>query len=208
MKQHAIVVFFSFVLLVSCKPKGTSPKALGYRPTQNGFGVVVQEIGIDSGPGAKLYYKGTNITPVLVWPSIGTAGYPILYTNDVALLLADKPDAKGYLGGSALIAVQGRGPAMDISNDILKIAADQAHVSFRTALKACRPLRLYQTSTNGIEVLFLGDSIIEPSIRELTAQITWERVFGIMQDVKKSGKTNKITNTDVLYLWKDYSSDQ
>jgi len=93
---------------------------------------------------------------------------------------------------------------VDISDDVLKIAADQQHADFRTALKVCRPLRLNQTTTNGIEVLFVGDWIIEPSIRELTAHVTWEQIFEIMQDVKKSGETNKVVNTDILYLQKDY----
>jgi hypothetical protein len=193
------------VLCNSCEPKASSPKESSFRPIQNGFGVVVQPMGIDSGPGAKLYYKGTNENPVLVWPCIGTAGYPILYTNDIALLLADKPDERGYLGNGALIAVQGTGPAMDISDDVLKIAAEQKHVDFKKALRVCEPLRLNQTE-NGIKVYILAEKYKDPTIPDLEVQITWEQVFEIMRDVKSSGKTNKVTNTDVLYLQKDYRS--
>src|SRR6185369_7196748 len=113
--------------LLSCRFEPV-PKESSFRPIQNGFGVVVKPIGIDNGPDAKLYYQGTNNVPVLVWPHIGTHGYPILYTNDVALLLADKPNERGELGNGALIVDQGVGPAMDISNDVLKIAAEQNHV--------------------------------------------------------------------------------
>ena len=74
MKPQVVFAFLCFVVFVSCKPKGTSPKELGYHPMHNGFGVVVKSIGIDSGPGAKLYYKGTNENPSLVWPCIGTWG--------------------------------------------------------------------------------------------------------------------------------------
>src|SRR5438270_281257 len=125
--------FFSALLLcavtilTSCG-QSTAPI---FKPTQNGFGVLVKPSGVDVGPGAELYYKGTNQNPVLVWPYLGTHGYPALYTNDVALLLADKPDDQGRLVNTALIAVKGAGPAMDISNDVLKIAADGAHQDFK-----------------------------------------------------------------------------
>jgi len=43
-----------------------------------------------------------------------------LYTNDIALLLADKPDEQGRMGGGALIVCKELAPAMDISEDVLK----------------------------------------------------------------------------------------
>jgi len=140
------------------------PIESSFRPIQNGFGVVVKPIGIDSCPGAKLYYKGTNDIPVLVWPYIGTHGYPILYTNDIALLLADKPNERGELGTGALIVDQGVGPAMDISKDVLKIAAEQNHGGFARALKACEPLRLNKTE-DAIKVLFYAHKHMDSSIR-------------------------------------------
>jgi len=141
----------------------------------------------------------------LVWPCIGTHGYPILYTNDIALLLADKPDEQGRMGGGALIVVQGTGPAMDISEDVLKIAAEQAHVDFTKALKVSFPLRLNDVGDK-MKVYYLSDRLEYTNMPDLEAQITWEQVFAIMQDVKRTGKTNKVVNTDVLYLQKDYDS--
>ena len=185
--------------------QGCEPKSSSFSPTQNGFGVVAQWVGIDSGPAAQFYYKGTNESPVLVWPMIGTHQYPILYTNDIAFLLADKPNEQG-IGGGALIVVQGVGPAMDISQDVLKIVAEQAHVDFKKALRVCRPLRLIKTGEK-LKVVYLANPLVEPNIPDLEEQITWEQVFAIMEDVKKTGKTNKVVNTDMLYLQKDYDSN-
>jgi hypothetical protein len=192
------------VLTQGCEPKSSSTKKSSFSPTQNGFGVVVHEIGIDSGPDAKLYYKGTNERPALVWPSIGTHGYPLLYTNDIVFLLADKPNEQG-IGGGVFIVVQGTGPAMDITADVLKIIAEQMSVDFKKSLQVCRPLRLIQTGEK-MKVVYLANPLVDPSIPDLEGQINWEQVFAIMQDVKKTGKTNKVVNKDVLYLQKDYDS--
>ena len=184
--------------------QGCEPKSSSFSPTQNGFGVVAQWVGIDSGPAAQFYYKGTNESPVLVWPMIGTHQYPILYTNDIAFLLADKPNEQG-IGGGALIVVQGVGPAMDISQDVLKIVAEENHVDFKKALRVCKPMRLIQTNQN-MKLVYLADPAVDRSVPNLEGQITWEQVFDIMHDVQKTGKTNKVVNTDLLYLQKDYNS--
>ena len=189
------------LLLMSCSRGAPAPPT--FKPTQSGFGVLVKPIGIDVGPGAALYYKGTNQNRVLVWPTIGTAGYPILYTNDIALMLVDKPDARGEMGNSAVVVVQGVGPAMDISNDVLKLAAEQNHVDFKRALKVCDPLRLNRLES-AIRVHFTSKQYQDADIPSMEATVTWEQIFEIMEDVKKTGKTNKVTNTDVPYLQKDY----
>lgn len=204
MRTALVLISVILAILVSCKPKEELPNKLGYSPTQSGFGVVVKEIGIDSGPGAGLYYKGTNETPTLVWPCIGTGGYPILYTNDIALLLADKPDARGYMGNGALIAGQGTGFAMDISDDILKIAASQKNADFKKLLSVYQPLRLNQVQEK-LKVTYAAKmgSGYPPG---LEVSVTWEQVFAIMQDVKNTGKIKKVVNTDVSYLQKDYDN--
>src|SRR5438552_2541400 len=116
MNKSVLHSLFPILLLASCGEIETAPKESAFRSTQNGFGVVVRPIGIDSGPQAKLYYTDTHNNPVLVWPFIGTRGYPILYTDDIALLLAEKPNQNGHFDKGALIVDQGVGPAMDISN--------------------------------------------------------------------------------------------
>jgi hypothetical protein len=187
-------------LLVSCKP---ASKPNSFSPTQNGFGVAVQAAGVDSGPGAKLYYRGTNETPTLLWPCIGTHGYPLLYTNDIVLLLADKPDEQGRMGSGALIVAQGTGPAMDISAEVLAIAAEQAQVDFPKALEACQVLRLKENAGE-MEVYYLSDRLKYTNMPDLETRITWDQIFSIMQDVRQTGKTNKLVNTEVSYLQKDY----
>jgi hypothetical protein len=169
---------------------------------QNGFGVVVQQMGIDSGPAAALYYKGTNQNPVLVWPCLGTSGYPILFTNDIALMIATKPTPEGHMGNRALIVVQGNGPAMDISDDVLKLAKVQTDADFKKTLGIYSPLRLIETEgkMNVTYVARMGSGA--PSSLEFP--ITWDQVFEIIKDVRMTGKTNKVTDTDVPYLQKYY----
>jgi hypothetical protein len=203
MKKYIILLLFPCTFFVSCQPKTSSPKEAQFKPTQNGFGVMVQWVGIDTGPGAELYYKGTNETPVQVWPCIGTGGDPILYTNDIVLLLADKPDDQGRMGNGALIVVQKTGPAMDISDDVLKIAAEQAHVDFKNMLRTCKPMSLTQVEGK-MKVYYVAK--LGSGSPDLEVQITWQQIFEIMRDVKSSGNTNKVINTDVLYLQKEYSN--
>jgi len=191
-----LIAIIAETLLCSCQQSPGTSSPPSFAPTQNGFGVVVKPLEVDSGPGAGLYYKGTNEVPVLVWPYIGTAGYPILYTNDVALLLADKPDYAGRLGHGALIAVQNTGPALDISADVLKLAAEEAHVDFKKALRVSEPLRLIQTNSEQIEVHFVANQLAEPSIPNLKVRCQWKQVFAIMDDVRKFGRTNRVTNLD------------
>jgi len=124
----------------------------------------------------------------------------------MALLLADKPNNEGISGG-ALIAVQGTGPAMDISADLLKIGAEQAHVEFKRALRVCRPLRLIDAGDK-LKLVFLADRLVEPEVPDLEIQVGWDQVFGIVRDVKETGKTNVVAKTDVLYLQKEYEGSQ
>ena len=204
----SILTFLGCLILFSgCKPAAPVKQAAAFRPLQNGFGVVAKWVGVDSGPGASLFYKGTNETPVLVWRDIGTHGYPILYTNDIALLMADKPDEQGRLGGGALIAVQGTGPAMDISYDLLHLYSAKSNVDFSVLVRlAYQPLRLQQ-SDGEMSVTYLTD-FNTGDRNGLEFQISWEEVFSIMEDVKRTGRTNKITNKDTLYLQKIYWSRQ
>jgi len=204
MARLIVTSLIGLVLWTSCKPSQPTFKKISFSPTQNGFGVVVQNLGVDTGPGAQLYYKGTNNSPILVWPYIGTWGDPIIYSNDIALLLADKPDEAGRLGHGALICIQGTGPALEISADVLKTACDQNLIDFRKALRICSPASLNQDHDGTIIVYYGGNSPNNPEFRKLKARIMWRDVFEIMQSVRRSGKTHKITNTDVVYLEQDY----
>src|SRR6185369_13965336 len=126
-------------------------------------------------------------------------------TNDVALLLADKPDEKGRLGSGNIIVVKGTGPPMDISDDVLKIAAEQTRFDFKKALIAFQPNGL-KFNSNKIEAYFGGAPwfIRSNVIHELKAQITWGQVFEIMRNVKESGKTNVVIDAGYPYLQKNY----
>jgi hypothetical protein len=201
MKILALPLCVFLLLLDSCSENESSSKPASFRPLQNGFGVVVQPMGVDSGPGAKLFYKGTNEMPVLVWPYIGTAGDPILFSNDIALLHADKPDSNGYLGNNALIADQGVGPAMDISDDVLEIAALQSHLDFATALKDYEFYSLNQTNGKVEVCYYVRYGLHGPDAK---ANLTWDEISNLIRDVKITGKTNKVVNTDVIYLQRKY----
>ena len=177
MHQNFATISLVCLALTGCKPTPAAKPSPNYRPLQNGFGVVAKWVGVDSGPGASLCYKGTNETPVLVWRDIGTHGYPILYTNNIALLLADKPDKQG-IGESALIAVQGIGPAMDISYDLLHLYSSKSNADFSMLVRNNYvPLRLQQTDAE-MSVTYLSFESDERTGRKFT--ITWDEVFSIM----------------------------
>lgn len=204
MKSFLIRGLCCCVLLTSCKQPTDTNKEDAFSPLENGFGVVAKWIGVDSGPGASLYYKGTNETPVLVWPYIGIHGYPILFTNDVALLLADKPDEQGRLSGGALIAVQGVGPAMDIADDVWRRGTLDAN---SVLMHPARKHDAFSLAHDGgrLSVKYLPRLDIGEGIpQSVKVSVSWEQVFSIMEDVKRTGRTNKVVNTDVLYLQKDY----
>jgi hypothetical protein len=67
----------------------------------------------------------------------------------------------------------------------------------------CSPLRL--NLVNGsIKVYYLADRLLKPEMPDLGVEVTWAQVFDIMEDVKRTGAAHRVTNTDVVYLEKDY----
>ena len=195
-----LLLFAFFVLTQGCEPKKSS-----FTPLQNGFGVMAQWVGIDSGPGAELYFKDKDSKPILIWPFFGSSSGEILITNDMAFFVADMPDEQGRLGSGAYFAVQAPGPVLDISQDLLKLWAESNHLDFAKVRERYSPLEEIAVG-NKIKVHYAGykDEL------EGTFVISWEQVSNIIQDVKRTGKQHVIDNPvlklHVVYLKKDYSS--
>jgi hypothetical protein len=196
-------MFAFFVLTQGCEPKKSS-----FTPLQNGFGVMAQWVGIDSGPGAELYFKDKDSKPILIWPYFGPSSGEILITNDMAFFVADMPDKQGRVGSGAYFAVQAPGPVLDISEDLLKLWAESNHLDFAKVRNHYSPLR-EKAVESGIFVDYLGGDEKVPAT-QATFVISWEQVSNIIQDVKRTGKQHVIDNPvlklHVVYLKKDYGS--
>jgi hypothetical protein len=110
--------------------------------------------------------------------------------------VGDIRDEKGRLGDSRYFATQAPGPAVDVSDDLLKRFADSNGLDFSTARKKYRPLEL-KKATGGIEA-FIGPN------ESNTLFVTWEQLSNIVQDVKRTGKQHAVENPHTVYLKKDY----
>ena len=165
-------------------------------------------IGIDSGPGGELYFKDKNSKLTLIWPFLGTGGDPMLFTNDMAFFIADMPDEQGRLGSGECFAVQAPGPALDVSEDILKLWAEANNLKFQNLKRYYSPINVQEVG-GGIKIHYVGGERF-PENPEATYIATWEQVSNIIQDVKRTGKQHVIDNPvlklHVVYLKKDYSS--
>ena len=181
--------------------QGCGEKKSDFRPLSGGFGVVTTWIGIDSGPSAELYFKDEKSNLTLIWPFLGTRSYDPLFTNDMAFFIADMPDELGRLGTGVYLAVQAPGPALDVSQDLLKLWAESQKLDFNNFREHYEPLRV-NAVTNGILVEYLTGR----KHPEAKFVVTWEQVSNIIQDVKLTGKKHVTDKYKVVYLKKDYSS--
>jgi hypothetical protein len=163
---------------------------------------VVQWVGVDSGPGAKLYFKDQNSKLNLIWPFLGPASGPLLGTNDIMFFIGDIPDDQGRLGNASYFAVQAPGPALDVSEDVLKFWADSKNMDWEKVRKRYAPMHLMDTA-GGVKVHYARYEN-EP---EATFVLTWEQVSNIIQDVKLTGKQHVLKEPHVVYLKKDYGTN-
>jgi hypothetical protein len=192
-----VPLLFAFLVLM----QGCGEKQPDFRPISGGFGVATKWVGVDSGPGAALFYKGNQSKPALIWPFLTD---DLFFTNDMVFFIGDVPDDQGRLGSGFYFAAQAPGPAMDISEDILKLWAESNHLDFAGVRGRYVPLE-EDAVGNGIRVHFLGDEKLPA-----TYVIGWEQVSNIIQDVKRTGKQHVIDNPvlklHIVYLKKDYGS--
>jgi len=171
-----------------------------FRPISGGFGVVTKWIGVDSGPGGGLYYKDGNSRITLIWPFIGLSEEPMLFTNNLGFFIGEMPDDQGRMGTGAYFAVEAPGPAVDVSEDILKLWAESRNLDFEKVKGRYVPLQITQTAT-GIQVHFLGDEKLPA-----TCVVNWQQISNIIEDVKRTGKERVIEKPHVIYLKKDYGA--
>lgn len=156
---------------------------------------MAQWVGIDSGPKAELYYKSNNSKPVLIWPFLTGEMY---YTNDLFFFVGSIRDQDGTTTIRRYFATQAPGPAMDVSDDLLKRFADSNRLDFATVRKHYIPQRLQKVSET-IEVHFFG-----PDQQPDILLVDWQQVSNIVQDVKRTGKQCVVEDPHTVYLKKDY----
>jgi hypothetical protein len=186
----------TFLLLT----QGCEQKHSDFVPLQGGFGVVTKWVGIDSGPSAALYYKGNQSKPTLIWPFL--TGGPLLFTNDMVFFVGAAPDAQGALTYNFYFAAQAPGPAINVSEDLLKYWAESNHLDFAKVRDHYSPLR-EKAVEGGILIDYVGGDEKVPAT-QATFVISWEQVSNIIQDVKRTGKQHTIQKPYVVYLKKDY----
>jgi hypothetical protein len=175
--------------------RGCQDRKSEFKPLSGGFGVKAQWVGIDSGPAAELYYKTNDSKPILIWPFLTGEMY---YTNDLFLFVGSIRDDQGRIADERYFAVKAPGPAIDVSDDLLRRFAASNHLDFSMVRKKYTPLELKRVS-EGIEVGFLG-----PYQQPNKLLINWSQVFEIIQDVKRTGKQNAVENPHTVYLKKEY----
>ena len=187
------IVATSIILLGGCRSSDVK-----IVPLHDGFGIGSKWIGLDSGPGAQLYYQAPNSKPVLIWPFMGLRNAPILFTNDMAFFIADVPDEQGRLGNGTYFVVQAPGPALDVSEDLIHIWAESNHLDFKKLKGHYLPLRLSSTN-NGALVHYLCD----PDVPQATFEVSWLQLSNLVQEVERTGKPRTVKKPHVIYLKRD-----
>jgi hypothetical protein len=198
MKKLFVPLIFAFLVLT----QGCGERQPDFKPISGGFGVVTKWVGVDSGPGAALFYKGNESKPVLIWPFLGLNEEPMLFTNDMAFFVGDIPDNQGRFGDAVYIAVQAPGPALDVSEDILKLWAESKKLDFEKMRGQYAPLEL-KAVPDGIEVHYLGDENLPA-----TFAMSWQQVSNLIQDVKRTGKEHAFAKPHMIYLKNDYGPEK
>jgi hypothetical protein len=140
-----------FVLGQGCEDKKSE-----FKPLSGGFGVMAQWVGIDSGPRAELYYKTNNSKPVLIWPFLDGEMY---YTNDLFFFEGFLRDEEGKITIQRYFAAQAPGPAIDISDDLLKRFTESNGLDLGIARKKYSPWKAEKVA-DGIKVFLLLTSRI------------------------------------------------
>ena len=93
--------------------------------------------------------------------------------------------AKAGLDQERSFAVQEPGPALDVSEDVLKLWAETHNVNFASLRGHYEPLRV-MSSPGGVEVEYREMRSVK--IQPVHFTMSWEQVSNIIQDVKKNGK--------------------
>ena len=195
-------MLFTFLVLT----QGCEKQESDFQPLSGGFGVVTKAIGIDSGPGAKLFYKDASGKLTLIWPFFGLNEEPMLFTNDMAFLVGDMPDDKRRFGGSVIyLAVQAPGPALDVSEDILKLWAESEKLDYQKVRGQYAPSEL-KAAPDGIEVQYLRLNYDDTNL-PATYVMSWQQVSNLIQNIKRTGKKRIMEMPHVVYLKNYYGPD-
>jgi hypothetical protein len=140
---------FSWICFGLVLTQGCGKEQPAFQPISGGFGVVTKWVGVDSGPGAKLFYKDTGGKLILIWPFLGLSDAPMLFTNDLAFFVGEMPDDQERFGDELYIAVQSSGSPIDVSEDLLKFSAESNHLDFAKlrGTTSCSKWKRFQTES-------------------------------------------------------------
>jgi len=172
-----------------------------FTPIHGHYGVVSQWVGIDSGPGAKFFYRDDQGKLTEIWPFIiGTgSGVSNLYEKDMAIVTGRLPDKDGVMRVTRYYACDGPGPALDVSEDLLRLFCESNKLDFEKLRVHYSPQMLKEVA-GGFQVGYLGDEGFPEGI----SNVTWDQLAEIIRDVKANGKRHKLWEHPVTYLRKDY----
>jgi hypothetical protein len=195
-KTHWLYFCLGFCIVALGQGCEKAPGSGNVHAIGGGFGISSKWIGIDTGPGAALVYQGTQSRPVLIWPFLGLSEDPILTTNDMVFFPADIPDAQGRFGDELYMAAQAPGPAVDISDDLLKLWAASNHLDFAAIKPHYSPGR-EEPAGDGIRITFLST----PPLADFV--VSWQDISNMIQNAKRAGKPHIIEKPHVVYLKSD-----
>lgn len=172
-----------------------------FTPIHGHYGVVTQWVGIDSGPGAKFFYSDDQGKLTEIWPFLGESanGISCLYEKNMAIFLGRLPDKDGVLRVSRYYACDGPSPALDVSEDLLRLFCESNKLDFNK-LRTHYSSSYLQEVSGGFRVGYLKDE----GFPEGDFNVTWEQLAEIIRDVKANGKLHKLWERPVYYQRKDY----
>ena len=197
-KKLLFLLLFALLVVV----QGCGKQQPDFRPISGGYGVVTKWVGIDSGPGGGIYFKDANSKITLIWPFIGLSGAPMLFTNDMAFFIGEMPDNQGRMGDGAYFAVAAPGPAVDVSEDLLKLWAESNKIDFQKIKRFYSPLHIQEVKGE-IQVEYVGGERF-PDYPEAKYVATWEQLSNLIQNAKRTGKEHTLGKPQVVYLKNDY----
>jgi hypothetical protein len=110
---------------------GCGPRYVEFIPIKNGFGYVHTEGGIDRAPSAELYYQTVGGKKTDLCILVGD----LFIKDDLAILISETPDKSGAMW-DRLFAVKAPGPAVDITEDVVRLGAKEQGKNAETLLQS------------------------------------------------------------------------
>jgi hypothetical protein len=173
-----------------------------FTPLENGYEYILRRDGlIHVSAWAELRYRSSSGKTSTVWPYVMQTE-SITITNKVAAFIGRKaiPDdrePKREVLVNRVIAIEAPGPALDISDQILKLWCMEKGSDLPVALKTFNVVSLRRVAS-GIEVDFIV--AIERKPTGITFRLKWKELLDAMKEVTAKGKRKKEKWSGIEYL--------